>query len=111
MNYLLDTHILLWYIVGDQRISNDIQSKIENFSNTIYLSNVSLWEIAIKGAIGKPKLKVSIKDLKDFLDESGVKILEYDIADLETLLELPLHHQDPYDRMLVFKVEPNLWKS
>jgi PIN domain nuclease of toxin-antitoxin system len=48
MNYLIDTHILLWYMVGDKRISNDTQNKIENKSNTIYLSNASLWEIAVK---------------------------------------------------------------
>jgi PIN domain nuclease of toxin-antitoxin system len=57
MNYLIDTHILLWYIVGDKRIENDTQTKIESESNAIFLSNASLWEIAIKVSIGKLKLK------------------------------------------------------
>lgn len=48
MNYLIDTHILLWYMVGDKRISKFTQSIVEDESNTIYLSSVSLWEIAIK---------------------------------------------------------------
>nr|WP_157429303.1 PIN domain-containing protein [Aequorivita sublithincola] len=56
MNYLIDTHILLWYIVGDKRIDKKIQSKIEDPLNTMFLSNVSLWEIAIKVSIGKLKL-------------------------------------------------------
>jgi PIN domain nuclease of toxin-antitoxin system len=56
MNYLIDTHILLWYIIGDKRISSDIQAKIENDVNTIFLSNASLWEISIKVSIGKLKL-------------------------------------------------------
>lgn len=52
MNYLIDTHILLWYIVGDKRISSEIQAKIESDANNIFLSNASLWEIAIKVSIG-----------------------------------------------------------
>ena len=48
MNYLIDTHILLWYITGNKRVSRDIQDKIENESNSIFVSNASLWEIAIK---------------------------------------------------------------
>jgi len=57
MNYLIDTHILLWYIVGDRRVKSDTQAKIENKSNTIYISNASLWEITIKISIGKLIIK------------------------------------------------------
>jgi PIN domain nuclease of toxin-antitoxin system len=101
MNYLIDTHILLWYMVGDKRISNDIQNIIENKSNTIYLSNGSLWEITIKVSIGKLKLKGSLNDLKFYLSEKGFKLLEFDYDDLETLLTIPFHHQDPFDRLIL----------
>ena len=101
MNYLIDTHILLWYMVGDKRISIDTQSKIENKSNTIYLSNASLWKIAIKVSIGKLKLKGSLTDLKNYLIDKGFKLLEFDYDDLETLLTLPFHHQDPFDRLII----------
>lgn len=67
MNYLIDTHILLWYMVGDKRIGNDIQNIIEDTSNTIYLSNASLWEITIKVSIGKLKLNGDLAELKDYL--------------------------------------------
>ena len=67
MNYLIDTHILLWYMIGDKRISIDTQTKIEDDNNSIYLSNASLWEIAIKNSIGKLKLKGSLSDLKNYL--------------------------------------------
>jgi PIN domain nuclease of toxin-antitoxin system len=105
MNYLIDTHILLWYMVGDKRISNDTQNKIENKSNTIYLSNASLWEIAVKVSIGKLKLKGSLTDLKDYLIDKGFKLLEFDYDDLETLLTLPFHHQDPFDRLIIAQVK------
>jgi PIN domain nuclease of toxin-antitoxin system len=101
MNYLIDTHILLWYIIGDKRIDSATQAKIENSSNTIFLSNASLWEIAIKVCIGKLTLKGSLSDLKKYLNEKSFGILEFDVDDLETLQTLPFHHQDPFDRLIV----------
>lgn len=101
MNYLIDTHILLWYLVGDKRAGTDIQAKIENDDNNTFLSNASIWEIAIKVGIGKLKLNGSLDDLKNFLNEKGFKILEYDFEDLEMLLKLPFYHQDPFDRLII----------
>jgi PIN domain nuclease of toxin-antitoxin system len=101
MNYLIDTHILLWYIIGDKRISSDIQAKIENDVNTIFLSNASLWEISIKVSIGKLKLRGSLNDLKNYLNENGFQILEFDFNDLEMMVSLPFLHQDPFDRLII----------
>lgn len=53
----------------------------------------------------KLKLKGSLSDLKKYLNEKGFKILEYDFEDLETLLELPFHHQDPFDRLIIAQVK------
>jgi PIN domain nuclease of toxin-antitoxin system len=101
MNLLIDTHILLWYIIGDKRVSPEIQSFIENDSNIIFLSNASLWEIAIKVSIGKLKLKVSLLELKSFLIEKDTFILEFDFYDLDELQKLPFYHQDPFDRLII----------
>ncbi|WP_194775715.1 type II toxin-antitoxin system VapC family toxin [Pararhodonellum marinum] len=101
MKYLIDTHILLWYIVGDKRINNETKSKIENKANQIFLSNASIWEIAIKLSIGRLKLNGSLDDLKEYLDRKGFKLLEYDFDDLELLLRLPFYHQDPFDRLII----------
>ena len=101
MKYLIDTHILLWYMVGDRRITRGTRKIIEDDKNVLFLSNVSLWEITIKESIGKLILKGSLKDLKNFLDEKGIKIIEFDIDDLEKLQSLPFHHQDPFDRLIV----------
>lgn len=100
MNYLIDTHMLLWYLAGDKRIDSGLQRIIESERNTIFLSNASMWEIAIKISIGKLKLTVSLAELKDFLSLKGFKILEFDFDDLEALLHLPFHHQDPFDRLI-----------
>jgi PIN domain nuclease of toxin-antitoxin system len=101
VNYLIDTHILLWYIVGDKRITQNTQNKIEHTDNTVFLSNASLWEIAIKLNIGKLKLNGSLKDLEEYLSKKGVIILEFDFEDLEMLQSLPFHHQDPFDRIII----------
>ena len=101
MNYLIDTHILLWCMIGHKRIGTETQNIIENEQNTIFLSNASLWEITIKVSIGKLKLKGTLSDLNEYLNEKGFKILEFDFEDLETLLNLPFHHQDPFDRLIV----------
>lgn len=65
MNYLVDTHVLLWYMMGDRRLKAETRDRIEYSTNTIFLSNASLWEIAIKQSIGKLKLRGSLNDLKD----------------------------------------------
>lgn len=54
-----------------------------------------------KMSIGKLKLRGSIKDLKQYLSEKGFKVLDFDFEDLETLLSLPFHHQDPFDRLII----------
>ena len=105
MNYLIDTHILLWYMIGDKRINNETRTKIENKNNTIYLSNASLWEITIKQSIGKLKLNASLIDLKTYLIQKDFIILEYDFDDLTTLLSLPYYHQDPFDRLIIAQVK------
>ena len=69
MNYIIDTHILLWYMKGDSRISTETEEKIENFSNNIWISNASLWEMAVKVNIGKLELNGNLKDIKNYIDE------------------------------------------
>jgi PIN domain nuclease of toxin-antitoxin system len=101
MKYLIDTHILLWYIIGDKRINAEIKDIIESNQNSIFLSNASLWEITIKVSIGKLKLKSNLLELKEFLFSKGFTILEFDFEDLETLLNLPFYHQDPFDRLII----------
>ena len=64
-NYLIDTHVLLWYIEGNTRLAPKIISILDNSQNKIYVSKVSLWEIAIKAEKGKLQLTLSLKDLAE----------------------------------------------
>ena len=101
MNYIIDTHILLWYMKGDSRISTETKKKIENSSNNILISNASLWEMAVKVNIGKLELNGSLNDIKNYIDEKGIHLLEFDADDLDMLQRLPFHHQDPFDRLII----------
>lgn len=98
MKILLDTHILLWWLAGDKRLSQSSIQQIENPQYQIFISVVSFWEMAIK--IEKGKLRV---DLEMVISEvqnchfTKLAILEEHVLNLQ---KLPNHHNDPFDRML-----------
>ena len=75
MSYILDTHTLLWFIENDVKLSNSAKSIIESTEEAIYLSVVSLWEIAIKVNIGKLKLSSSFETLITYLQDQDIHLL------------------------------------
>ena len=68
-SYLIDTHVLLWYIEGSPRLSSKIVSLLDDSTNTVYVSKVSLWEITIKISIRKLSINIPFETLEDFLEE------------------------------------------
>ncbi|MCI5149859.1 MAG: type II toxin-antitoxin system VapC family toxin [Candidatus Electrothrix sp. MAN1_4] len=91
MRVLLDTCAFLWFIGGSERLSRPARDLIEDFDNNLYLSMASLWEIAIKINIGKLELAQPFAALiPEQLEEHRIK-----------LLYLPLHHRDPFDRLII----------
>lgn len=101
MNYLIDTHILIWFTEGDAQLPLNIREVIIDPQNTIFVSHVSIWEIAIKTAIGKLNLSLSLPELEKSLGKNGFSELSTRFSHFEALANLPLHHQDPFDRLLV----------
>ena len=102
MNVLLDTHAFLWFDSGDKQLSNQARSLIENTENTNYVSMASIWEIAIKLNIGKLELSRPFEDfLTESLDGNGFEVLPIKREHSIRLVSMPLHHRDPFDRMLV----------
>jgi PIN domain nuclease of toxin-antitoxin system len=97
---LLDTHTFLWFVMGSQKISGELRLQIENNDN--FLSIVSIWEIAIKYGIGKLNLGLPFND---FIDQqiipNGIQILNIQLEHLKVFADLPLHHRDPFDRLLI----------
>jgi PIN domain nuclease of toxin-antitoxin system len=95
---LLDTHTFLWAISDPTRIPDGQRGQIESLANVVYVSAVSVAEIMIKGSIGK--LDVDF-DPNEQIVEAGFEPLDFSGRDAVRLGELPFHHRDPFDRMLI----------
>lgn len=101
MRLLLDTHIFLWYITGDERFPLAFRAAIEE-SDAVFLSVVSLWETTIKYQLGKlPLPEPPHPWLSDQREQHGIEPLPLDEPSVARLSGLPLHHRDPFDRVLV----------
>ncbi|MGH7911790.1 MAG: type II toxin-antitoxin system VapC family toxin [Candidatus Dormibacteraceae bacterium] len=98
MKLLLDTHAATWFLEADPRLSGNARAAIGDGGNQVLLSAVVVWEIAIKRALGK--LPVDHRYLPLLLD-SGVEPLAITLDHARAVEELPLHHRDPFDRLLV----------
>lgn len=98
MKLLLDTHIFLWALSDPQRLSNSQRTAVEDPTNTVYLSSVCVAELAIKASLGKITLGFPLTEIAE---KSGFELLDFSATDALLLAELPFHHRDPFDRMLV----------
>ena len=99
---LLDTHTLLWFLEGDSTLSQNARTLIGDPANEIFVSIANLWEIAIKHNIGKLALRMSFAHfVQDCLVRGSFEVLGIVIPHLDTLSTLPLHHRDPFDRLLI----------
>jgi PIN domain nuclease of toxin-antitoxin system len=101
MNVLLDTHTFIWYIEGNAKLTQKARDVIEVSGDKIYLSIISLWEIAIKTGKKQLTLQNEFDDLLDVLNSLDIEILTIAFADTQIYKNLPLHHGDPFDRMII----------
>lgn len=101
MNILLDTHTFLWYLQDSKELSAKAAEIIEDSSNAMWLSIASLWEISIKVGLKKLSLQNSFTELEGVLQQLKIEVLPIAFSDTERYLNLPLHHRDPFDRILV----------
>jgi PIN domain nuclease of toxin-antitoxin system len=102
MKLLLDTHIFIWLINGSENLSQNARQAIEDEGNPLYLSIASLWEITIKTSLGKLELEIPLEQIvEDFILPSGIEFLPIHLPHLLVLRNLPLHHRDPFDRLLI----------
>ncbi|MEA3339099.1 MAG: type II toxin-antitoxin system VapC family toxin [Chloroflexota bacterium] len=102
MKLLLDIHIFLWFISGDERLSEGMRDIIRDLDNKVYLSVVSLWKAIVKYRLGKlplpqpPDIYLPVQRQRH-----QVISLPLDEASVSQLASLPKIHRDPFDRMLI----------
>lgn len=102
MKLLLDTHCWLWWLSEPQKLTPSMQQAIANPENELFLSVASIWEIAIKVAIGKLTIPQPIARLvAQQLPIDGINTLDLRTIHALKIEELPVHHQDPFDRILI----------
>jgi PIN domain nuclease of toxin-antitoxin system len=99
-NLLLDTHAFIWYSEDDPKLPESIKIEIET-ADKVYISIASLWEIAIKLSIGKLSLRSNYESIEASLEPAGISLLPISFADTVLVMNLPLHHRDPFDRILI----------
>ena len=98
MILLLDAHALLWWLADDPTLDRQAFGAIQDPINDVLVSVATVWEIAIKRALGK----LEVPDgLVEAADRAGIDVVPVTGADAETAGALPAHHRDPFDRMLV----------
>ena len=98
MRLLLDTQVLLWWLADDAKLGPGIRSIIADGSNEVFVSAISIAEIALKQSLGKLDAPDNLADL---LGEEGFTPLPFDASHASGLTHLPWHHRDPFDRMLI----------
>ena len=98
MRLLVDTHLLLWWLAG-RPVSRRAGELIRDPANVLYASAASLWEVAVKSSLGK--IEVEPGALLDALGKNGFEPMAVSWRHAARVAELPMHHRDPFDRMLV----------
>ena len=108
MNLLLDTHVALWAITDSPKLPPHARTLIQAPTSIIWVSVASVWEIAIKHALGRGDMPVSSQEAIGYFHESGYRFLAIEAEHAAAVEALPAHHQDPFDRLLVAQalVEP-----
>ena len=103
---LLDTHTFIWLSEDDPNLPVSIRDRIEDIDD-VFVSIASFWEISIKLAIGKLSLQSNFDDIEARFTSTRFQLLPISIRDTVQLRQLPLHHKDPFDRILIAQAVNN----
>ncbi len=98
MNIIIDTHIFLWALTDPSKIKDVKCRMLEDLSNTIYVSSVSIAELMIKASL--KKLQIDFNPV-EIAKKSGFALLDFSSQAALLLKDMPFHHKDPFDRMLI----------
>lgn len=108
MNLLLDTHVALWALTDSPRLPSKVRKLIESTKTSVWISAATVWEIAIKHSLGRGDMPVSGQDALHYFRKAGYGFLPIEPEHAAAIEDLPQHHADPFDRILIAQalVEP-----
>jgi PIN domain nuclease of toxin-antitoxin system len=102
MKLLLDTHIFIWWADQPEKLSNAVLSALEDEANELLLSVASVWEMQIKIQLGKLKVRLPLKELvKNQQETNDLTVSPVTLTHVLAVGDLPFHHKDPFDRLLI----------
>lgn len=102
MKLLLDTHTFIWFVTDDPKLSPTAKALIENEYNEKWFSIASIWEMAVKHSVGKLKFDVPFRTfVEQQMGLNSMELLHVEMKHLAVVATLPLHHRDPFDRLLI----------
>ena len=104
MNIIIDTHIFLWLLNDPSKIEKRYFECVKDANNDIFLSSMSMVELIIKSSIGKLQIDFDIEEAANLM---GIEIISFNSKDALHLSKLPLHHNDPFDRMIIAQAISN----
>lgn len=106
MNILLDTHAFLWLRSSPEKISEKLLSAYYDVNNDIFLSMASVWEIQIKQQLGKLEMALPLPRLiEEQRLSNGLQLLSIEAEHIFALADLPFHHKDPFDRLILVQAQ------
>lgn len=105
MRFLLDTHSLIWFLTNDPHLSENLKSQIEDTANQTSISIASLWEIGVKYSLKKLDLQVSLENFFETVRSSSLEIRPILPDEILLLSQLPFHHRDPFDRLIIAQAQ------
>jgi PIN domain nuclease of toxin-antitoxin system len=103
--YLLDTNILLAALLAPERLPSEVAAGLSDSSNTVYFSSASIWEVAIKRSLKREDFDFSPEDIHRLALTTGFSELMVKGEDCYPLTDLPWHHRDPFDRLLIAQAQ------
>lgn len=104
MPHVIDTHIFLWFVDGAAELPVSVRHRIDNPADATQISIVSFWEIGIKAGLGKLPLTKGLLELEAIAAKQPIAILPITVQAIFTVQQMPLHHKDPFDRIIAATV-------
>ncbi len=98
MNLILDTHIILWWLDNSEKLPKKYFSVISDSDNICFISSATIWEISIKSGLGKLEIPDNFTDI---LQQEGFSELPVSWEHAAMVRNLPFHHKDPFDRLII----------
>lgn len=105
MDFILDTHALIWFINGDNQLSHKAKELIRNIDNRCYVNIASIWEIALKISLNKLELNGGFDEILFLMVRYDLQLFPISFEHVQKLLSLEYHHKDPFDRMLIAQAQ------